>query len=208
MEARHRLPALALGAACALLIGACGSSNNAATVATTTTTPPATTTTTVTTIPVKKPKPATPAQTTSTPAPQTTRTATAPAFVQPRTPGQLAAAEAVLARSGYSAADTASFAPAQTLQVLVGQRGDGASRRQQAFFFVGGRYIGTDASSPSAKISVVAQNDTAVTLRYGLYRDGDSTPSGSASVQFVLNNGRLAPLGTIPPVSGPNGGRR
>lgn len=197
------------GAVTATAVSACGSSNQANTVATppaspapsaqtppTTATAPAPTTTTTTTA--------------TTTAPPATRTATAPAFVQTQPPpsGQVAAAVAVVNRAGYSVAQTSTYKPTQTLQVLIGTRGSGSARAQQAFFFVNGRYIGTDTRSPSGMLSVVSQDDTGVTLRYGLYRPGDQAPSGSSDVQFALNNGKLTPVGTIPPVSDPSGGRR
>jgi hypothetical protein len=209
MKLRLLLPTLVIGAAAAAAVSACGSSNQANTVATvptspatsaqtpTTTTPPATTPTQTTT-------------TTTTTSPPATRTSTAPAFVptQPPPNGQVAAAVAVVTRAGYTVAETSTYKPMQTLQVLIGTRGSSSARAEQAFFFINGRYIGTDSRSPSGALSVVAQNDTAVTLRYGLYRSGDQAPSGSSDVQFVLNNGHLTPLGTIPPVSGASDSRR
>jgi hypothetical protein len=93
--------------------------------------------------------------------------------------------------------------------VLVGSRsGSGGGSDQQAFFFLNGRYIGTDASRPSGHVSVVEQGDTSVTLAYGLYkpRDPACCPSGGqATVRFELNNGALAPLDQIPPVASGTG---
>jgi hypothetical protein len=89
--------------------------------------------------------------------------------------------------------------------VLVGTRtGSGDGYGQQAFFFVNGRYIGTDTKDTSATVKVVSQSDTEVTLGYPLYRSSDplSSPSGGeARVTFALNNGRLTPLGKIPPAN-------
>ena len=80
--------------------------------------------------------------------------------------------------------------------MLVGTRtGSGDGYGQQAFFFVDGRYIGTDAKEPSASVKVVSQGDTEVALAYPLYRSSDPLccPSGGqAIVHFQLNNGRLA----------------
>ena len=205
MKLRLLLPTLVLGATTAAAISACGSSNQSNTIAPAPTTPAASAPTTATAAPtptVTTTKPTTP--------PKATRTATAPAFVQTQPPpsGQVAAAVAVVNRAGYTATDTSTYKPTQTLQVLIGTRGGSQARAQQAFFFIDGRYIGTDSRSPSGALSVVAQNDTAVTLRYGLYRAGDQTPSGSTEVQFVLNNGHLTPLGPIPPASGGTESRR
>ena len=82
--------------------------------------------------------------------------------------------------------------------------GSGDGYGQQAFFFVNGRYIGTDASQPSATLRVASQGDTEVTLAYPLYRKGDPLccpGGGQAQVHFQLNNGKLAPLEPIPPSS-------
>ena len=115
-------------------------------------------------------------------------------------------------RPGPSCAPTATppttspnTTPARPSRALVGTRGgstDGYD--QQVFFFVDGRFIGTDAKEPSASVKVVSQSDTeAVAVTYRLYRPGDplSSPSGGqVLVHFQLNNGMLVPVGTIPPV--------
>jgi len=94
--------------------------------------------------------------------------------------------------------------------VLIGVRtGSGDGYGQQAFFFVNGRYIGTDASQPSAALRVVGQGDTEVTLAYPLYRSGDALccPSrGHRQVHFQLDNGKLTALDPIPSVSERQGG--
>jgi hypothetical protein len=102
----------------------------------------------------------------------------------------------VVREHGYTPNDTSDYHPNQTLRVLIGTRtGSAEGSGQQAFFFVDGRYIGTDAKQPSAQIHVVSQGDTEVTLAYAL-------SSGSqASVRFQLNNGKLVPLDQIPPAS-------
>jgi LppP/LprE lipoprotein len=129
-----------------------------------------------------------------------------PAFAGPPPASPPAsAAAAVLQAHGFVASDPSQYHPDQTLQVLVGMRaGSGDGRHQQAFFFVDGRYIGTDSSAPSASIGVVSQSDTDVTLSYGLYRSGDPLccPSGGRrNVTFELDNGHLTPLSAIPPQS-------
>ena len=93
-------------------------------------------------------------------------------------------------------------------------RGNALQRRvrQQAFFFVDGRYLGTDASTPSGQIAVVNQSDTEVTLAYSLYRSSDPIccpGGGRAQVRFQLNNGRLTALDPIPATQPATGdGRR
>ncbi len=140
----------------------------------------------------------------STPAP--THTAPEPAFTQQESHAEGAGAAAALLRArGYTPNDTSEYHDTQTLRVLIGTRsGSGDGYGQQAFFFVGGRYIGTDTKEPSATIKVLSQRDTEVTLAYPLYRSGDplSTPSGGqATVRFELNNGKLVPVGRIPSAS-------
>ncbi|MGH2902865.1 MAG: LppP/LprE family lipoprotein [Solirubrobacteraceae bacterium] len=135
--------------------------------------------------------------------PSTTRTATAPAFTHQGGTGAsgegaegLAAAEAVVQAKGFTVAAASDYHPNQTLRVLVGTRADsGEGNGQQAFFFVDGRYIGTDAKQPSAQIDVVSQGDTEVALAYAL------TGGRQATVRFQLNNGKLVPLGQIPPAT-------
>jgi hypothetical protein len=139
-----------------------------------------------------------------------TRTASAPAFTHQggaeATPqGATATAAAVVRAHGFTPNDTVQYHPGQTLRVMVGTRtGSGDGYDQQAFFFLGGHYIGTDTAQPSASIKVVRQGDTEVTLAYPLYHAHDPLccPSGgSATVNFQLDNGRLTPLQSIPPAS-------
>ncbi len=140
----------------------------------------------------------------------TTRTSGAPAFTKESTSGEgLGAAVAAVKAHGYTAGETSTYRPEQTLRVLVGTRtGSSDGYGQQAFFFVDGRYIGTDTSEPSSSVKVVGQSDTEVTLAYPVYKTGDplSKPSGEKTVRFQLNNGRLLPLGPIPAASVRNGG--
>ena len=74
-------------------------------------------------------------------------------------------------RSGYTPNDTSEYHENQTLRVLVGTRtGSSDGYGQQAFFFLDGHYLGTDAKEPSASVKVISQSDTEVTLAYPLYR--------------------------------------
>jgi hypothetical protein len=150
----------------------------------------------------------TPPTTTSggTSGPTTTRTAPAPAFTHQSTGVSstaegLSGAEAVLRAKGFSTSATSDYHPNQTLRVLVGTRtGSGEGNDQQAFFFVGGHYIGTDSKQPSASIHVVRQSDTEVTLAYSL-ANSTGADSGQATVRFQLNDGKLIPLDQIPSAS-------
>jgi hypothetical protein len=164
--------------------------------------------------------PTTPAPTgAATPSQQsagTTRTAPAPAFLH--TTGQSAeqaagaatdAAAAVVSAHGYTPVALSVYHPNQTLRVLIGTlQGSTAGYDQLAFFFLDGRYLGTDSTEPSASVRVVAQSDTEVTLAYALYRPHDTTccPSGGqAVVHFQLDNGTLTPLQPLPPASSASG---
>jgi LppP/LprE lipoprotein len=202
-----RVLAPATAVSVVLLILGCGSATKTVTVASgppmaqtgATTTPAAKTPTTNT-------QPTSSASTTS----GTTHSAPEPAFTQEKAPSEGAAAAAATVRSkGFTPNDTSQYHSNQALRVLVARRtasGDGYA--QQAFFFVNGRYIGTDTREPSATLRVVSQGDTEVALAYPLYRKNDPLccpGGGQATVRFQLNNGRLTPLDPIPPVERSNG---
>jgi hypothetical protein len=204
--------ATVLGVCATLLLASCGSSTKTVTVSSAP--------------PVSQPSTSTQAKTTSsattsttTPArtstegatgTTTTRSAPEPAFTKTTQQAEgLSAAAALVRARGFTPNDTSDYHEGQALRVLIGTRtGSGDGYGQQAFFFVNGRYIGTDSKLPSATVKVVSQGDTEVTLAYPLYRKGDplSSPSGGqAHVSFQLNNGKLVPLGTIPPASSGTG---
>jgi hypothetical protein len=206
------LVALLLGVSAPALLGACGSGTKTVSVAGA---PPVTQTSTGAQTTGASSTPATTPTTTAgagggTASPATTRTAPEPAFTEKKDSSEgLSAATEVLRAKGFTPANTSVYHPNQALRVLIGTRaGSSDGYGQQAFFFVNGRYIGTDSKVPSATVSVVSQNDTEVTLAYPLYRKGDplSSPSGGvAKVRFQLNNGQLAPLDEIPPASSSSG---
>lgn len=161
--------------------------------------------------PPTKTSPSTTTSTNETGGAEATHTSTAPAFTkESSSPEGLKAAVAVVSAHGYTTDETSDYRPDQTLRVLVGTRqGSSDGYGQQAFFFVDGHYLGTDASQPSASVKVVGQSDTEVTLAYPLYKAGDSLgkPSGGEkTVRFQLNNGRLVPLGQIPSLAARTGG--
>jgi hypothetical protein len=201
---------LMLGVASAALLAGCGSQTKTVSAASapavssqtgSTATQPTTTTAPSTTATSTSPATSTGG---GTPAPSATHTAPAPAFTQQEAKAEGVSAAAELVRAhGFTPNNTAEYHPGQTLRVLVGTHtGSTDGYGQQAFFFVGGRYIGTDAKEPSGTVKVLSQSDTEVTLSYPLYKPADSLccPSGGqATVRFQLNNGKLTPLGTIPP---------
>ncbi len=200
-----------LGVALAALLAGCGGGTKTVDASTplpeetTSTSAPqtsATTTTTATSTTPTNTTTTTPSESGGTAGPSTTRTATAPAFTHQGSTGTttssegtegLSAAEAVVQAKGFTVAASSDYHPNQTLRVLVGTRtGSAEGNGQQAFFFVDGRYIGTDAKQPSTQIKVVSQGDTEVALAYAL------AGGGQATVRFQLNNGKLVPLGPIP----------
>jgi LppP/LprE lipoprotein len=198
-----------MGVGVGALLGACGSQTKTVSVAGS---PPATQATTAQTTAstATTPPPSTPTTGGGTSAPANTRSAPEPAFTQHEATGEgTSAAAAVVRSNGFTPNDTSEYHPNQTLRVLVGTRtGSGDGYGQRAFFFVDGHYIGTDAREPSATLKVVSQSDTAVTIAYPLYRHSDPLccpGGGQATVSFQLNNGKLTPLGTIPPVSSTSG---
>jgi hypothetical protein len=202
----------ALCVCAATLLWACGSGTKTVTVSSA---PPVSQTTSTAARPSKTSTTTstatTPAQTTTgSGGTGTTRSAPEPAFTHQESKAEgLRAATAVVRAKGYTPNDTSDYHPDQALRVLVGTRtGSGDGYGQQAFFFLNGRYIGTDAKAPSASVRVVGQSDTEVTLAYPLYRKSDplSSPSGgTARVRFQLNNGKLVPLDPIPPASSATG---
>ncbi len=202
---RRKLTIASLGA---VLLAGCGSSTKTVSVSEA---PPAGTTASTASAPASTAK-APPSTATTPPAgtsTSTTRTAPEPSFTegqQSSNAASLPAAVAVVHAHGFTPNDTSEYHPNQTLRVLVATRtGSGDGYGQQAFFFLGGRYLGTDAKEPSAKLKVVSQGDTEVALAYPLYRRNDPLccPSGGQrTVHFVLNDGKLTALDPIPPASG------
>ncbi len=209
--ARGLWTSIAIVTAAALILGGCGSggtktvSISSATGAHTTT-QQKTTTGTTSSSPTTTTPTSTTTSTNQTGGAEATRTTTAPAFTKESTSAEgVGTAVAVIKAHGYTPSETSTYNPSNTLHVLVGTRsGSSDGYGQQAFFFVGGRYIGTDTKEPSASVKVVGQSDTEVTLVYQLYKPGDplSHPSGGeATVRFQLNNGRLVALNPIPPAT-------
>jgi hypothetical protein len=211
-----RASVAALLAGAAALLVACGAATKTVTVSSAPLTPTSSTATPSTTQ-------RTPTQTSSTSTTNTatgtsstatgtssTRSAPEPAFTQGEAKAEGASGAAAVVRAhGYTPNDASQYHSDQTLRVLVGTRtGSADGYAQQAFFFVDGRYLGTDTKLPSATIKVIDQADTEVTLGYALYRKGDALvdPSGGeAHVTFQLNNGKLVALQKIPPAASNTG---
>ncbi len=212
------LTALALGVCMAGALGGCGGSQtktvSIAGAPAVTQSAPSTATTQrppASTAPASTTTAAAPASTAGgTVAPGATRTAPEPEFTKSEQHSEgLAEALALLKAKGYAASETSQYHANQTLRVLVGTAaGSSDGYDQQAFFFVGNRYIGTDTKEPSATVKVLAQSDTEVALAYPLYRSGDplSNPSGGeTAVHFQLDDGKLTALQAIPPAHSESG---
>jgi len=109
------------------------------------------------------------------------------------------AAVAQLRRRGYRPVRVADWHARQTLRVLLGARSKGGLR--QAFFFAGRRYLGTDATTPTARLRVGRQSARTITLVYPIWRRGDKAccpHGGTARVRFHWDGARLMPQGAIP----------
>jgi hypothetical protein len=107
------------------------------------------------------------------------------------------AAVAELRLQGYKPARLADWHARQSLRVLIGTQGG----QRRAFFFVGRRYIGNDATTPSTKLQVGKQDKRSVTLVYSVWRRGDRAccPHGGAvRVRFRWEGGLLRPQSAIP----------
>lgn len=199
-------PALAL---LALGLTGCGSSTKTVTVESPKPVATLSTTTTATTAKT------TPTASTKTTTPTTgsspeTRTAPEPSFTESQTRAEgPAAAAAVVRANGYTPHDVSEYHANQTLRVLVATRtGSGDGYGQRAFFFLDGRYLGTDTKEPSAQLKVVSQSDTEIAIAYPLYRSSDPLccpGGGQRTVHFALNNGKLTALDPIPPASSKTG---
>ncbi len=196
MTVRRTIPILLVGS-CVALLSACGSGSTK-TVSVANTTPlvapsAATTTATNTTSAATASGASQSSATTTTSASGTARTQSAPGFVQTTTSGATGPAAVVVAH-GYAPASPSTYNPQNTLQVIIATNQLGL---EKAFFFVNGRYIGTDTSAASNSISLVGQSDTEVTLGYALMHP-DGSSAGTARVSYALNNGMLSPLDPIP----------
>jgi hypothetical protein len=107
------------------------------------------------------------------------------------------AAAAELRRQGYRPVRLADWHARQSLRVLIGTQGG----QRRAFFFVGPRYIGNDAATPSAKLRVGRQEKRSVTLVYSVWRGGDRAccpHGGTVRVRFRWQAGQLRPQSAIP----------
>jgi hypothetical protein len=112
------------------------------------------------------------------------------------------AAVAAMRTQGYLPVRLADYDVHHALRVLLGYRAGEAGGPRRAFFFAGGRLLGTDSTAPSTGLKVDASGKRWVTLRYGVYSAGDQTccPSGGhVQVRYGISGGAVMPIGgTIP----------
>lgn len=105
-------------------------------------------------------------------------------------------------KQGYAVYDTSTIKPNDTLQVLIGvASGSADGRDERAFFFVGGRSVGTDEGYPQAYVIVAKQSDSTVTLSFDLLNPGDAMccpTGGQASARFHWNGSKLVALDPVP----------
>jgi len=91
--------------------------------------------------------------------------------------------------------------PANGLHVIIATASQSADgHTQQAFFFVNGRFLRTDAS-PSAGIQLVWRNNTTIALSYAVYKANEPLccPSGGAMiVRYQWDGTQLKALDPVP----------
>jgi hypothetical protein len=105
-------------------------------------------------------------------------------------------------RAGYTPVKLADYRADHRLRVLIGDPVGTTPRGLRAFFFVGGRYIGQDATSATLKLRPGRQLDREITLVYTLYEDGDRDccpKGGDTRVHFRWTGESLQPREPIPP---------
>jgi hypothetical protein len=149
-------------------------------------------------------------QETFAPTPKAAKTPAGRKASRPRPPrltaAQRASRDAAVAQmrtQGFEPVAISTYKPRQSLRVLIGRpKASNGVRGRRAFFFVREQYIGTDSSSPSARLKVASQDNSKITLAYTRFAAGDKPccPSdGTVNVRFSMGNGRLQPLDPIPP---------
>ena len=110
-------------------------------------------------------------------------------------------AERIVRTHGYvpNASDWNPGSQSNVLTSVFARSADGYNQR--AFFFYGRRYLGTDASEPSARVQAMWSDGTTVALTYVLYRRADPNccPSGGGKiVRFRWTGRRVVALDPIP----------
>ena len=99
----------------------------------------------------------------------------------------------------------ADYDPRARLRVLIGRPVGDATGGYSAYFFTKDGFLGKDAQFRSTKVEVAKQGKATITLRYGVYKDGDKAgkPSGTKRVRFRLDGGVMTALDTVPDADRP-----
>ncbi len=141
--------------------------------------------------------------TSSSVASTTTATGARPPSTAPASDAESVAARLVLRRA-FTPSDTSDYTypDPNGLHVIIGTATVSAGGyAQQAFFFVHGRYIGTDLTTTSATIRIVWRSDTIIALGYAIYKTDDPMccPLGGAvTVRYQWTGTKLVALDSIP----------
>lgn len=105
-------------------------------------------------------------------------------------------------RAGYAPVEPADYRADHVLRVLIGKPVGSTPAGLRGFFFVRGKYIGQDATTPSRRLRPGRQLEREITLVYTLYEPGDREccpKGGDTRVHFRWNGDALEPREQIPP---------
>jgi hypothetical protein len=107
----------------------------------------------------------------------------------------------VLRAQGDTTLRPQDYDPRAQLRVLIGRPVGDATGGYSAYFFTKDGFVQKDAELRSSVVKVAKQGKTTITLRYGVYKDGDRAgePSGTKRVRFRLDGNALTALDTVPP---------
>ncbi len=109
---------------------------------------------------------------------------------------------AILESHGYEPASAnAAAATSSGLEVIVGRSVLAPQDRHQAFFFFGGRFVGTDLFESSRAIEVAWRSLDTIALAYDVYRPDDEIccPTGGAIiVRYSWDGKEIVPLDPVP----------
>jgi len=107
------------------------------------------------------------------------------------------AAAAHVRRLGFTPERLTDYRPDHVLRVLIGANETG----RRAFFFVGKRFAGADAPTPSTQLRITRQLERQVTLAYARYEPDDRAccpRAGEKRVRFRWHAGALKARDKIP----------
>jgi len=92
------------------------------------------------------------------------------------------------------------YDPRARLRVLIGRPVGDAGGGYTAYFFTKDGFLGKDAQFRSTELKVAKQGKATITLRYGVYKDGDKagSPSETKRVRFRLDGTSMTALDTVP----------